>query len=783
MTIYDNQEWYDIPPTIETYYRDRYNCSCQNRNCNLEIDSNKHGTLPGYQSGKCRCDDCRDARRQYNNSRKDLTLPEDDERHGTLNAYYNWNCRCDDCKFARLQKTEDKKKDNLPDGDRRHGQVSSYVNFNCRCYPCKKSYNTWQREYRKRKTMASKWYEASADDDFGISKREQNEIAGRAMGEHIWDKLEDIFGPIGLQNKLHSVGELEKRFPNHPIQIEDEDDPYVSHKVGDWEGRYFNGPYIELHHKKYGPMEVINVGDHKIGQDEFRHDVEHFVKHDAQQYIDNEEYNGRISSIHKAVPYHVSPHEHFDSIKHKGLMPGSDESNKWPNGIEPLVYMSPTADDAELWGNEIGNARHRQDIELDHEMEKWQLDNPMDYPELDDKNTERHDAHFFDLWHVNTKGLPVEERNTDLGVKEIVSKDPISHDRIIHIKKFVSSMWYEAEKVMPSAENNPWEINPQDPQDIDKLDRSDKSPCKCPDDRCKLTVDDPKHGTGTGYGYHKCRCRDCRDYIALYERKRKGLDLNIPIIPNVDQQNVLNMIPIENLFNDPNDPRHGTTTGYNIGCQCDPCKNAGSEYFKQYKLDKLQEMQNDPDHEYHGTPTGYSNGCRCDSCKNAGNEYDKQYKLDKLEKMQNDPDHELHGTTTGYNIGCHCVPCKNAKSEYVKQYKLDKLEKMQNDPDHELHGTLAGYVAGCKCVPCKNAGLEYRKQYRKNKKQSSMWYLASPSGTCLNCAVPLTNRMDNYCGTCHGIMQQGESQAYMQVNPNHPEARPFQKPHDFSGNE
>jgi len=25
--------------------------------------------------------------------------------------------------------------------------------------------------------------------------------------------------------------------------------------------------------------------------------------------------------------------------------------------------------------------------------------------------------------------------------------------------------------------------------------------------------------------------------------------------------------------------------------------------------------------------------------------------------------------------------------------------------------------------------------------------------------------------------------AYMQVNPRHPEARPFQKPHDFSGNE
>ena len=607
MTIYDNQEWYDIPPTIEVYYRDRYNCPCQNRNCNLEIDSNKHGTLPGYQGGKCRCDDCRDARKQYNDSRKSLSLPEDDERHGTLNAYYNWNCRCDDCKGARLQKTEEKKKENLPDGDSRHGQVSSYVNFNCRCYPCKKSYNTWQREYRKRKKMAKKWYEASADDDFGISKREQSEMVGRAMGEHIWDKMEDIFGPIGLQSKLHTVTELEQRFPNHQIKIDEDDDPYVSHKVGDWEGRYFNGAYINMHHKKYGEQDGIHVG------------------HDGDENKGN---------LHK-----LTENEFHNNIKN--------------------------------WISEYG----------------------PDYLAQYEPRPKR------------------------------------------------SSKWYLAsEKVMPSSENNPWEMIPQDPDNIGPSPVNvDNSPCKCPDDRCKLTVDDPRHGTITGYS-NKCKCRPCRDISLMYNRKKRGIDLDAPIIPLVDQQNVLDMIPKENIFNDSDDPRHGTLTGYNSDCKCDPCKNANIEYQKEYKLDKLQEMQNDPSHELHGTRIGYAVGCKCQNCIDAGNKYDRQLKLNKLQEMQNDPDHEFHGTQKGYRIGCKCKNCKDAASEY-------------------------------------------RKKYRKNKKNSSKWYHESSNGTCLNCGVPLSDRMDNYCGTCHNIMAQSEDMAYMQVNPRHPEARPFQKPHDFSGNE
>ena len=162
------------------------------------------------------------------------------------------------------------------------------------------NYSPWDSIFNKN---ASKQHLASTDDNFGISKREQSEMAARAIGEHLCESMENIFAPGGfkLQQHQHTISEFEKRFPDHPIHIEEDDDPYVSHKVGDWEGRYYNGPYIELHHKKYGPMEVINLqgsdGEtHKLSQDEFRSDVEHFVKHDAQQYVDNEEYNGRSSS-------------------------------------------------------------------------------------------------------------------------------------------------------------------------------------------------------------------------------------------------------------------------------------------------------------------------------------------------------------------------------------------------------------------------------------------------------------------------------------------------------
>ena len=230
-----------------------------------------------------------------------------------------------------------------------------------------------------------------------------------------------------------------------------------------------------------------------------------------------------------------------------------------------------------------------------------------------------------------------------------------------------------------------------------------KTPCPCPSDSCNLFVESA-HGSYPAYKLKNCRCEPCRDANAIYNRnyrKRKdmvdsgevtmddygrlpwldkGSNLDAPVKRRVSPNEIQTQLPLKNFFNDPEDPRHGTTNGYISGCRCDGCKNAKMEYQKQYTLDKLEEMKNDPNHEFHGTYTGYTIGCKCDDCKNAKMEYNKQYKLDKLQEMKNDPDHKFHGTAHGYNYGCRCDGCSDAQSEYSRQ------------------------------------------RYIKNKKQSSMWY-------------------------------------------------------------
>ena len=67
--------------------------------------------------------------------------------------------------------------------------------------------------------------------------------------------------------------------------------------------------------------------------------------------------------------------------------------------------------------------------------------------------------------------------------------------------------------------------------------------------------------------------------------------------------------------------------------------------------------------------------------------------------------------------------------------------------------------------------------------QENKWYLASANESCLSCGAPISSRIDKYCLACNDVMSRSNDMDYIQTNPNHPEARPFQKPHDYSGNE
>lgn len=67
----------------------------------------KHGTIYGYKVQKCRCLECRDANRSYQNASNQARAarlvaggPGPLPKHGAVSTYTNWLCRCDQCSQA-----------------------------------------------------------------------------------------------------------------------------------------------------------------------------------------------------------------------------------------------------------------------------------------------------------------------------------------------------------------------------------------------------------------------------------------------------------------------------------------------------------------------------------------------------------------------------------------------------------------------------------------------------------------------------------------------------------
>jgi hypothetical protein len=86
---------------------------------------------------------------------------------------------------------------------------------------------------------------------------------------------------------------------------------------------------------------------------------------------------------------------------------------------------------------------------------------------------------------------------------------------------------------------------------------TENEPCNCGGDKCKLSLNDKRHGTPTGYSNGRCRCKECRDSWSVYSvdtrhrRRASGLQ--------------------------PGDPRHGTDNGYsNYGCRSTTCAQNGT---------------------------------------------------------------------------------------------------------------------------------------------------------------------------------------------------------------
>ena len=200
------------------------------------------------------------------------------------------------------------------------------------------------------------------------------------------------------------------------------------------------------------------------------------------------------------------------------------------------------------------------------------------------------------------------------------------------------------------------------------------------------------------------------------------------------------------LEENPDDPRHGTVTGYRYGCKCKKCIEAGrlagkDAYCKRAdsidktnsKIKRSRELRSNPDDPRHGTTYGYNCGCRCERCKQAEKERCKRSRAARLKELEANPDDHRHGTKYGYACGCRCERCRQAEKDYSHRYrrtpygivaskkasfksKAKALKELKANPNDHRHGTRYGYSCGCRCERCTTVNSQYFNQRNKEKK-------------------------------------------------------------------
>lgn len=122
-------------------------------------------------------------------------------------------------------------------------------------------------------------------EQFGMSQREQNEIAGRAIGEHLFSGMEEAMGGQGAYGaavRAHAL-HLMRHIPMQPtrmpsggtISLQDDTDEsgesdygvhaHYQHPSG-WSVKWAGGPYADIHTPKGEPVEVFNFTNHRTGE-------------------------------------------------------------------------------------------------------------------------------------------------------------------------------------------------------------------------------------------------------------------------------------------------------------------------------------------------------------------------------------------------------------------------------------------------------------------------------------------------------------------------------------
>jgi len=255
-------------------------------------------------------------------------------------------------------------------------------------------------------------------------------------------------------------------------------------------------------------------------------------------------------------------------------------------------------------------------------------------------------------------------------------------------------------------------------------------------------------GSEKGYRKHistdEVPCDKCKDFMALNARLRSlrfqevtesGDRPGLPPLTWKDAEDALRQKPVkrnqprELLFKNPDDSRHGTPTGYSLGCRCSACYEVGSEQNKKYREQLAAELLSNPDHELHGTIAGYSAGCRCDACRETTSiyrkEYEKKIKEERGDVPKSDPvKRDECGTLTGFNMHYYrwensCDDCRKAKNESEKA--KDRAKGVRDKATIVAKcGTLGGFskhlrLGETPCDDCKRARYEYQTARKRSK--------------------------------------------------------------------
>lgn len=91
---------------------------------------------------------------------------------------------------------------------------------------------------------------------------------------------------------------------------------------------------------------------------------------------------------------------------------------------------------------------------------------------------------------------------------------------------------------------------------------------------------------------------------------------------------------------------HGTAARYNVGCRCDRCKKAKSDYRKNTPV------------RGHGTKWYYDKGCRCDACIDAKQEYRRN--------LKGPPKRHITTDVIAYTRVCYLCKKKKSLEEFVR---------------------------------------------------------------------------------------------------------------------